>query len=257
MSTNRRYRAVYQQSVATFLLLFFFFSLFTFLHLACPHCSSHPPSFPRLCPFRIFIPPSVCQTLDSSNSLLICGTLAKRQSFSFYYHFRFQYLTHLSFLLLLAGDIHSNPGPLTIQFAHLNTCSISAVSPTLDKPAILQEFILDQGIEILALSETWLPENTLPSTLNSLTPPNFNIIGSPRLSGRGGGVAFIHRSYLKITKLPIPSFSSFESLCIKLSTASSSYTFLTIYLSPSLSSSAFISDFTSLIDLLILTPLNS
>src|SRR6476619_5721715 len=160
MSMNRRHRAVHQQSVATFLLLFFFLYLFIFLHLACPHCSSHPPSFPRLCPFRIFIPPSVCQTLDSSNSLLICGSLAKRQSFSFFSHFRFQYLTHLSFLLLLAGDIHSNPGPLTIQFAHLNTCSISAVTlPLTNLPSCKNLFL------IRALKSSPCPKPGSPKTL--------------------------------------------------------------------------------------------
>src|SRR6476469_2368264 len=215
--------------LVTFLFpLFLLFSLYTCLYLACPHCSHHPPSFPRLCPFLTFIPSSVCQSLDVSNSLLLGRGILKRQTVSFHYHFRFPYLTHLSFLLLLSGDIHSNPYPSTILFAHLNTCFIASVTPTLDKPVVLQEFILDQGIEILALSETWLPPNSLPSTLNSLTPPNFSIITNPRPSGRGGGVAFIYRSYLKISKLPIPSFPSFESLCIKLSIASTSYTFLTV-----------------------------
>src|SRR6476469_5299963 len=248
-------RLAISRLVVTFLSpLFLLFSLYTCLHLACPHCSYHPPSFPRLCPFQTFIPSSVCQSLDVSNSLLLGSGILKRQTVSFHYHFCFPFLTHLSFLLLLSGDIHSNPGPTTILFAHLNTCFIASVTSTLDKPAVLQEFILDQGIEILALFETWLPPNSLPSTLNSLTPPNFNIVSSPRLSGRGGGVAFIHGSYLKITKLPIPSFPSFESLCIKLSTVSSTYTFLTIYRPPSLSFPAFISDFTSLIDLLNTDP---
>src|SRR6478735_10195673 len=239
-------------------LVFPFFSvlfLFAFLHLACPHWTSHPPPFPSFCSFRISIPSSVCQALDSSNNLLICNILhCKRQPLSFYHHFRFRYVTHLSFLLLLAGDVHTNPGPVTIQFAHLNTCSISSVTPTLDKPTVLQDFILDQGIELLALSETWLPPDTHPSTLNSLTPPNFGIISNPRPVGRGGGVTFIYRFYLNITRLPIPSFPSFESHCIKLSIASTSYTFLTIYRPPASSFSSFISDFTTLIDLLNSNP---
>src|SRR6476469_5797948 len=237
--------------LVTFLFpLFLLFSLYTCLYLACPHCSCHPPSSPRLCPFQTFIPSSVCQSLDVSNSILLGSGILKRQTVSFHHHFRFPYLTHLSFLLLLSGDIHSNPGPTTILFAHLNTCSIASVTPTLDKPAVLQEFILDQGIEILALSETWLPPNSLPSTLNSLTPPNFSIITNPIPSGRGGSVAFIYCSYLKISKLPISTFPSFESLCIKLSIASTSYTFLTVYRPLASSISSFISDFTSLVDLL-------
>jgi len=35
---------------------------------------------------------------------------------------------------------------------------------------------MDQGIEILALSETWFIENPLPCALTSLIRPSFNII---------------------------------------------------------------------------------
>ena len=91
----------------------------------------------------------------------------------------------ISFILLLSGDIHVNPGPSThIQFAHLNTRSISTVTADLDKPTILKEFIADENIEILALSETWLPPSPLPSTLASITPPNFSLIHYPRPVGK-------------------------------------------------------------------------
>ena len=86
--------------------------------------------------------------------------------------------------------------------------------------------------------------------LNSLTPPNYSIISNPRLSGKGGGTAFIFRSYLKFTKMNIPTYPSFESLCCKLTIASQSFIFLVVYRPPSLSVSDFISDFSSLIDFL-------
>jgi hypothetical protein len=153
-------------------------------------------------------------------------------------------------LIFLCGDVELNPGPSTLQFAHLNICSASSITPSLNKPALLQDFMLTDNIDIFALSETWLPSDPLPSMLNSLTPSNFSIISSPRLTGKGGGTAFIFRSYLKFTKIDIPTYPSFESLCLKLTIASKSFIFLTIYRPPSLSLSDFFSDFSALIDFL-------
>jgi hypothetical protein len=92
-------------------------------------------------------------------------------------HRRTEFL--LMLVLLLAGDINLNPGPApthSLNFANLNIRSASTVTPDLNKPAVLQDFITDQNIDILALSETWLsPDSSLP-TLNSLTPANFSLI---------------------------------------------------------------------------------
>src|SRR6476469_6242791 len=93
--------------LVTFLFpLFLLFSLYMCLYLACPHCSCHPPSFPRLCPFQTFIPSSVCQSLDVSNSILLGSGILKRQTVSFHHHFCFSYLTKFSFLFLLSRDIN-------------------------------------------------------------------------------------------------------------------------------------------------------
>src|SRR6188508_419806 len=86
----------------------------------------------------------------------------------------------LCLTLLLAGDIEINPGPVSltsVNLSHLNIRSATSVIPQLDKPASIQETISDHKLDILSLSETWLPLDTLPSVLNtgvnSLTPPNF------------------------------------------------------------------------------------
>ena len=123
--------------------------------------------------------------------------------------------------LLLSGDIQLNPGPPTstipitsLNFALLNAQSASSITYSLDKPASIQDFISSYKIDILAVTETWLSPNSLPSTLNSLTPDNYSLIQSPRLTGRGGGLAFISRSSLKLLKVTLPFFTSFEALCI-------------------------------------------
>ena len=92
-------------------------------------------------------------------------------------------------------------------------------TPELNKPAVLQEFLTSDPlnpIDILSLAETWLPCDPLPAVLNSLTPPGYSFINSPRLHGKGGGLALIFKSCLKIKTVSIPLFSSFESLCVRL-----------------------------------------
>src|SRR5207244_8768092 len=124
-------------------------------------------------------------------------------------------------------------------------------------PAILQEFITDDPlhpIDILSLTETWLPCDPLPAVLNSLTPPGYSIINSPRSQGKGGGLALIFKSCLKIKTVSIPLFSSFEALCVRLTIASSSYTILTIYRPPSSSKALFSTEFSTLLEDLIPSP---
>src|SRR6267154_733865 len=174
------------------------------------------------------------------------------------------------FLLLLSGDIHSNPGPVslssTLTFSCLNYRSVSSISPLLDKPAFLQDFISDHSIDILAVTETWLTPATLPSTLNSLSPPGYSILHSPRLVGKGGGLALIFRSFLKISSISLPLFSSFESAAYRVTFASSSYILLLVYRPPpktkptnhptaaSNSFSSFFTDFSMLLEDLVSSP---
>ena len=158
---------------------------------------------------------------------------------------RFRRHCHFLFflLLLLSGDIELNPGPIvtssSLSLAHLNTRSVSSVTESQNKPTLLHDFISDNSIDILSLTETWLPPDTLQSIYNSITPPNYFLLYQSHPEGRGGGIALLYRSYLKITKMPLPLFSSFEALCVRLTISSFSYTILTVYRSPSLSKSVF------------------
>ena len=166
--------------------------------------------------------------------------------------------------LLLSGDIQLNPGPQastkptnsinSLNFALLNAQSASSITSSLDKPASIQDFISSSKIDILAVTETWLSPNSLPSTLNSLTPDKYSILHPPRLTGRGGGLAFIFRSSLKLLKITIPSFTSFEALCVKFSVSGSSFTILNVYRPPSSSVSDFFSEFSTLLEDLVSSP---
>ena len=156
----------------------------------------------------------------------------------------------LFFCLLLSGDIQLNPGPDTItslSFSSLNIRSACSMTDDLDKPTALRDFILDNSLDILTLTETWLTSDTPHTALQSLTPPTYTITHSPRLTGRGGGLAIIYRSHMKIESVPLPCYSSFEVSSSRLTASSSSLTLLTVYRPPSGSLSLFIEEFSNLL----------
>jgi Reverse transcriptase (RNA-dependent DNA polymerase)/Endonuclease-reverse transcriptase len=230
-------------------------SLGFLLSLSCPylHSATHLPATKLLCT-SLFPPSSLHPSLDGSCAILLASHSFQPRSFmystrpSFFSRNRFALLVYFS--LLLSGDIQLNPGPsnpFTISFSTLNIRSASTITSDLDKPELLQNFILDKSIEILALTETWLSPDTPPSVLNSLTPPNFSLFHKPRSTGRGGGLAVIHRSYLKITEASLPIYSSFESLGFTLALPSKTLYFLTVYRPPSSSISSFLEDFSELL----------
>src|SRR5260221_4407323 len=83
----------------------------------------------------------------------------------------------------------------------------------------------------------------------------FSFIHSPRLTGYGGGVGLMYRSYLNLSRLPITSLPSFEAIAASFKISSSSFTILNIYRPPSLSVPLFLSDIGQLLESLV--PLKS
>ena len=168
---------------------------------------------------------------------------------------QFSLVTRL--LLILSGNVSVNPGPATstkLFFSHINTRSCTTVTDNLDKPTVLQEFISDHNIDALALTETWLSPDTPTPILNSLTPPGYELLHSPRTDRRGGGLALIYRSSLNLSHIQLPSFTSFECLAARLTYASKSFILLVIYRPPNTSQHDFVSELSNLLDDLSTSP---
>ncbi|KAJ8334724.1 hypothetical protein SKAU_G00403630 [Synaphobranchus kaupii] len=88
------------------------------------------------------------------------------------------------------------PAPLSITFALLNTRSLTNKSP------VISELILDNNIDFLLLTETWQQPSDYYA-LNQATPTNYCYIAKPRSSGRGGGIAVLHKQSLSVTELDL------------------------------------------------------
>ena len=79
----------------------------------------------------------------------------------------------------------------------------------------MNDLICDHHSDIFCLTETWLQQEDHAS-INELTPSDYLNVHVTRSTGRGGGVAVIFRSGLLISPRPKISFSSFESLILRI-----------------------------------------
>ena len=135
-------------------------------------------------------------------------------------------------MLLLSGDVQLNPGPA--PFINVNaTSTIDAYEPfsspwysklrvailnirsISNKSAVICDYTIDNMVDVLCISETWINDGEMTnSLLSSLLPSNYCLsqyYGRPKLS-YGGGVAIISHNSIHYAAISIPSFSSFECI---------------------------------------------
>ena len=73
----------------------------------------------------------------------------------------------LSLLLLFAGDVSLNPGPVA---PNLRLGTVNARSMR-DKAPALSDLVVSKGIDLLGITETWLTIRETSSDLAEMTPP--------------------------------------------------------------------------------------
>lgn len=127
-------------------------------------------------------------------------------------------------LLLLAGDVSLNPGPLRV--GTINTRSIR------DKAPAVSDLLVSKSISVLGLTETWLTPNETVAGLSDITPPGFTLCHKPRSGRRGGGVGLLTASHLKFSEIPLSNTTSFEAIFGKLQSGRNTLHILNIYRPP-------------------------
>ncbi|XP_039879700.1 uncharacterized protein LOC120728698 [Simochromis diagramma] len=84
-----------------------------------------------------------------------------------------------------------------------------------NKAFLLNDFFLTTGLDVLFLTETWTsPGEFIP--FSELLPPDCAFFSSPRLTGRGGGLASVFKNKHEARLLPSPTYSSFEAQLLEL-----------------------------------------
>ena len=110
-----------------------------------------------------------------------------------------------------------------MRFATTNLRSVR------QKSADLSDLISSKQIDILAMTETWLSSCDTAACLADISHPVFSLSHCPRLSGRGGGVAFLVRETFKVEIMHTPKF---EAMCILVKHSSITANFICIYRPP-------------------------
>jgi len=124
-------------------------------------------------------------------------------------------------ILLVCGDIHPNPGPVTsrdLKIIHLNVCSLK------DKIGILEaEF---GSYDVICITETWL-HSGINNTEISI--PNFHFPFRKDRESRGGGVAVYVKSSLNVKLLNNLTIAGLEAVWVQIRCKSRTYIIGTIY----------------------------
>lgn len=155
-------------------------------------------------------------------------------------------------LLLLMSGVEPNPGP---QVAIKSKLGLINVRSMVNKAALIHDLIKDFKIDMLAVTETWVYENSPDAHKEEAAPEGFSVVHAHRApatgkaTAHGGGVAFIHRDTLRVKVIPTISVvtSSFELLLVKIMNTVRSLTVVIIYRPPSSSVLTFCTELTDLI----------
>ena len=128
------------------------------------------------------------------------------------------------------------------KFALMNTRSVS------NKAQFVKDYIDDHGIDIVALTETWLSDGEV---VTDLTNGGHNLVHLPRKNRRGGGVGLLYRSTFQLLSHKPMTTGTFECITVTLRCQRTKVNIqlLVVYRPPSSSlPRAFLDDFSQLLN---------
>ena len=128
------------------------------------------------------------------------------------------------------------------KFALMNTRSVR------NKAQFVKDYIDDNNIDIVALTETWLSDGEV---LTDLTNGGYNLVHLPRKNRRGGGVGLLFRSTFHLLSHKHMTTGTFECINVTLRCQRTKVNIqlLVVYRPPSSSlPRAFLEDFTELLN---------
>jgi hypothetical protein len=155
------------------------------------------------------------------------------------------------------SGVEPNPGPIatTLKFGLLNTRSM------VNKAALIHNIVNDHKLDMLAVTETWVYEDSPDVHKQEAAPDGYSIVHAhrPPAEGKsksiGGGIALIYRDNIQVKVLPAACpVRSFELLLVKIINSTECLRLAIIYRPPSTRMVDFIMEFTDLFASGILGP---
>ena len=120
---------------------------------------------------------------------------------------------------------------------------------------LVKDFAVDNDVDILALTETWLrPGNIDDIDVGTLRPTGYRFLHVPRSQGRGGGVGVLFKDSLDVNTSVTDSYETFEFIDVRLRNCQS-VRILIVYQPPNNTSCAlFFEEFSRLLEHVLSEP---
>ena len=126
-----------------------------------------------------------------------------------------------------------------LMIGHMNAGSIN------NKAELISKCIKDKGMDICAISETWLKGSMDDrASCHSIMPDGYSISHVSR-GTRGGGVAIVYRNTLTVKHPQTTRYHSFEHMEVRVEAGPLCIRLVVIYRPPRLNKSAFLREFES------------
>jgi len=155
-------------------------------------------------------------------------------------------------LLLLLGGVECNPGPSASPSSSSSSMGLLNARSARHKAPLIHDVIADNHLDLLLLTETWIPSDAPDAVKLDVAPPGYSVVHRPRGSSteqRGGGLAVIHRECVRATPVDVGDYSEFESLTVKLvGRRSASVVAVCVYRPPGAVTATFINQLSDLLD---------
>ena len=127
-------------------------------------------------------------------------------------------------------------------------CALLNSQSVCNKTTELRELTVEQGIDVFAITETWLSSTDILK-INELVPNTHKFFHTPRNFGQGGGVGIVlSKAFTNVRVRMIGTFVSFEYLALEFRAKNVQFLFIVVYRPPHLSKAMFLEEFSVLLD---------
>ena len=108
-------------------------------------------------------------------------------------------------------DLSMKNGKRKIKCNNLNIVLTNARSVR-NKATIYSYYILENDLDIIIITETWLNDQGDESVIHELVPAGYSYVSRNRKNREGGGIIIIYKETLQIKLSKNESYTSFESI---------------------------------------------